>query len=97
MRNRPTPVTVGRIAAVTGAVIGVASAKPLFGSFDHAFQYTQDFTGYFTPGICVIFLLGLFWPRCTATAALVAAIASAVLSGVLKFAWPSLPFSRQLK
>jgi SSS family solute:Na+ symporter len=34
----------------------------------------------------------MFWPRCTATAALVAAIASAVLSTVLKFAWPSLPF-----
>jgi SSS family solute:Na+ symporter len=40
----------------------------------------------------VIFLLGMFWPRCTATAALVAAIASAVLSMILKLTWPALPF-----
>jgi SSS family solute:Na+ symporter len=85
-------VLVGRIAAVVALVTAGFAAKPLLGSFEQAFQYIQEFTGFFTPGICVIFLLGLFWPRCTATAALVAAIASAVLSGVLKFAWPSLPF-----
>jgi SSS family solute:Na+ symporter len=85
-------VLVGRIAAVVALVTAGFAAKPLLGSFEQAFQYIQEFTGFFTPGICVIFLLGLFWPRCTATAALVAAIASAVLSVVLKFAWPELPF-----
>ena len=85
-------VLVGRIAAVIALITAGLTAKPLLGSFEQAFQYIQEFTGFFTPGICVIFLLGLFWPRCTATAALVAAIASAVLSVVLKFAWPSLPF-----
>jgi SSS family solute:Na+ symporter len=85
-------VLVGRIAAVVALVTAGFAAKPLLGNFEQAFQYIQEFTGFFTPGICVIFLLGLFWPRCTATAALVAAIASAVLSGVLKFAWPELPF-----
>ena len=40
----------------------------------------------------MIFLLGMFWPRCTASAALVAAVASAVLSFALKLAWPALPF-----
>jgi solute:Na+ symporter, SSS family len=40
----------------------------------------------------VIFLLGMFWARCTVTGALVAAIASAVLSLTLKTAWPTLPF-----
>jgi SSS family solute:Na+ symporter len=85
-------VLVGRIAAVVALVTAGFAAKPLLGSFEQAFQYIQEFTGFFTPGICVIFLLGLFWPRCTATAALVAAIASAILSVVLKFAWPALPF-----
>jgi SSS family solute:Na+ symporter len=73
-------------------LIAIVSAKPLLGSFDQAFQYIQEFTGFFTPGICVIFLLGMFWDRTTALGALVAAIASAVFSLVLKFAWPSLPF-----
>jgi SSS family solute:Na+ symporter len=85
-------VLVGRIAAVTALVIAAIAAKPLLGSFEQAFQYIQEFTGFFTPGICVIFLLGMFWPRCTASAALTAAIASAVLSILLKFAWPALPF-----
>jgi L-arabinonolactonase len=67
-------------------------AKPLLGGFDQAFQYIQEFTGFFTPGICVIFLLGMFWKRCTTTGALVAAIASVFLSTLFKLAWPSLPF-----
>jgi len=33
---------------------------PLLGDFDQAFQYIQEFTGFFTPGIVVIFLLGMF-------------------------------------
>ncbi len=85
-------VSVGRITAVVALVTAALLAKPLLGSFEQAFQYIQEFTGFFTPGICVIFLLGMFWPRCTATAALVAAVASAVLSLILKFLAPSLPF-----
>jgi SSS family solute:Na+ symporter len=85
-------VLIGRSAAACALVIAMFAAKPLLGSFDQAFQYIQEFTGFFTPGICVIFLLGMFWERTTATGALVAALASAVLSIVFKFAWPSFPF-----
>jgi SSS family solute:Na+ symporter len=85
-------VLVGRIVAVAALVTAALAARPLLGNFEQAFQYIQDFTGFFTPGICVIFLLGLFWPRCTATAALVSAIASVVLSTLLYFTWRSLPF-----
>ena len=73
-------------------IIAIVTARPLLGSFDQAFQYIQEFTGFFTPGICVIFLLGMFWERCTAAGALTAAVASAVLSLLLKWTWPSLPF-----
>ncbi|MCQ7044137.1 sodium/glucose cotransporter, partial [Escherichia coli] len=66
--------------------------RPLLGQFDQAFQYIQEFTGFFTPGICVIFLLGMFWKRTTTAAALIAAIGSAVLSLALKLWWPALPF-----
>ena len=85
-------VLIGRITAATALIIAILMAKPLLGSFDQAFQYIQEFTGFFTPGICVIFLLGMFWERCTVTGALVAAVASAFLSLALKMAWPALPF-----
>jgi SSS family solute:Na+ symporter len=40
----------------------------------------------------VIFLLGMFWARTTATGAMVAAIGSFVLSLALRLWWPQLPF-----
>jgi solute:Na+ symporter, SSS family len=85
-------VLIGRLTAVAALIIAIVMAKPLLGSFDQAFQYIQEFTGFFTPGICVIFLLGMFWERCTVTGALVAAIASVLLSLALRMAWPALPF-----
>jgi solute:Na+ symporter, SSS family len=85
-------VWVGRAAAVTALIIAIIMARPLLGSFDQAFQYIQEFTGFFTPGICVIFLLGMFWERCTAAAALAAAIVSVLLSAFLWKFWPALPF-----
>jgi SSS family solute:Na+ symporter len=85
-------VRVGRVTAVVALLIAMFTARPLLGSFDQAFQYIQEFTGFFTPGICVIFLLGMFWKPCTAEAAMVAALGSALLSLVLKVALPSLPF-----
>lgn len=85
-------VLVGRLTAATALVIAMLSAKPLLGSFDQAFQYIQEFTGFFTPGICVIFLLGMFWERCTVSGAMAAAVGSAALSLLFKVFWPALPF-----
>ena len=85
-------VTLGRIVAIVAMGIAMVAAKPLLGNFEQAFQYIQEFTGFFTPGIVAIFILGLFWARTTATAALIAAIASAALSLYFKLAWPELPF-----
>jgi len=85
-------VRVGRIAAIVSVLVGILAAKPLLGSFDQAFQYIQEYTGFFTPGIVVIFVLGLFWKRANEAGALAAAIGSFVLSIVLKLAWPELPF-----
>ncbi|RZJ90194.1 MAG: sodium transporter, partial [Brevundimonas sp.] len=75
-------VLVGRIAAVVAMVIGVLTARPLLGSADQAFQFIQEFTGFFTPGIVVIFMLGLFWRRASEAGALTAAVGSVVLSAV---------------
>jgi SSS family solute:Na+ symporter len=73
-------------------VIAAIIAKPLLGNFEQAFQYIQEFTGFFTPGVVAIFLLAMFWKKTTANAALAAAFGSAVLSLGFKLAWPELPF-----
>ena len=85
-------VTVGRLVAIVAMGIAMIAAKPLLGNFEQAFQYIPEFTGFFTPGIVAIFMLGLFWSRTTATAALLSAVGSAVLSLLLKLYWPDLPF-----
>ncbi len=86
------PVKVGRTVAVVAMVLAMLTAEPLLGKFDQAFQYIQEFTGFFTPGIVVIFLLGMFWKKTTAAGALAAAVGSVALSFLFKMVWPELPF-----
>lgn len=85
-------VFIGRIAAFVSLCIALIVSEPLLGKFDQAFQYIQEFTGFFTPGIVVIFMMGMFWKRATSAGALSAALGSAVFSLLLKFLWPELPF-----
>jgi SSS family solute:Na+ symporter len=85
-------VLVGRITAVTAIVIAIITARPLVGSSEQAFQYIQEFTGFFTPGITAIFLLGLFWKRANEAGAIVAAVTSVALSTVMKYTLPAASF-----
>ena len=85
-------VQVGRFAALISLSIALIVAEPLLGQFDQAFQYIQEFTGFFTPGIVVIFIMGMFWSKATSIGALSAAFGSALFSLMLKFLWPELPF-----
>jgi solute:Na+ symporter, SSS family len=89
-------VTIGRIVAVVSVVIAIFITKPVLGNFKQAFQFIQNFTGFFTPGICVIFLLGLFWARTTATAAMVSMLATVVLSWVFYKFLPDYPFMNRV-
>jgi SSS family solute:Na+ symporter len=85
-------VGVGRIVAVVAIVIAILTARPLVGSSEQAFQFIQEFTGFFTPGITVIFLLGLFWRRANEPGAISAAVASVLLSWGFKVWAPGVPF-----
>ncbi|KQM87270.1 sodium transporter [Sphingomonas sp. Leaf23] len=85
-------VRIGRIAASVAILVAIIAAKPLLGGADQAFQFIQEFSGFFTPGITVIFLLGLFWKRATEAGAIGAAIASVVLSWLLRTVAPGIPF-----
>ena len=87
-------VLVGRITAVTAIVIAIITARPLVGSSEQAFQYIQEFTGFFTPGITVIFLLGLFWKRANEAGAIVAAVTSVGLSAIMKYTLPAAAFPK---
>ena len=40
---------VGRAAAVVAILLAIVTARPLVGSSEQAFQFIQEFTGFFTP------------------------------------------------
>lgn len=85
-------VLIGRTVSLSAIIIAMLVARPLLGQFDQAFQYIQEFTGFFTPGIVVLFLLGMFWRRANVAGALSAALGSFVLSALCWKFWPALPF-----
>jgi SSS family solute:Na+ symporter len=85
-------VWIGRVTAVVAIVIAILVTRPLLSGFDQAFQFIQRFTGWVTPGICVIFLLGIFWERTTSTAAMTAAVFTVLLSAYFWKFQPDLPF-----
>jgi len=85
-------VTIGRIASLSAIAIAILVAQPLLGKSPQAFQYIQEFTGFFTPGICAIFILGVFWKGATANGALLAALSSFGLSLAGKLLLPAIPF-----
>ena len=89
-------VLVGRITAIVAIIIAIITARPLVGSSEQAFQYIQEFTGFFTPGITVIFLLGLFWKRANEAGAIVAAVTSVGLSAIMKYTLPAAAFPQSV-
>jgi SSS family solute:Na+ symporter len=89
-------VLVGRIAACVALALALLTARPLLGHSDQAFQYIQEYTGFFTPGITVIFMLGLFWRRASEAGAITAAIGSFLLSLAMKLAAPGFPFMNRM-
>jgi SSS family solute:Na+ symporter len=81
---------------VLSILIAIVITKPFLNNFGQGFQYIQNFTGFVTPGICVIFLLGLFWARTTATAAMVSMIATVIISGLFYVYLPNYPFMNRV-
>ena len=89
-------VVVGRLAAMTALVIAMLAAKPLLGNLPQAFQYIQEYTGFVTPGIVVIFMLGMFWSRATTAGAFVGAVGSVGLSYYFWKYLPQIPFMNRV-
>ena len=76
-------IDIGRAAVIISILIATIIAKPLLGSFESIFQYIQNFTGYFSPGIVVIFLVALFWKKATSLSVLIAALISLFASIII--------------
>ncbi len=84
-------VRVGKISGLVFLLIGVLIA-PSLGSLEQAFQYIQEYTGFISPGVLAIFVLGLFWRRTSTNAALAGVILAIPLSMGFKFLAPGIPF-----
>lgn len=85
-------VGVGRIVSFGALVVALFAARPLLAGEDQVFQRIQDYTGFFTPGIVAIFLLGLYWKRATEFGALAAVVSSLGLSAAFREWLPEMPF-----
>ena len=78
-------VSIGRIAVVAAMVLAIAIA-PLMGiDKKGGFEFIQEYTGYVSPGIFALFILGFFWKRTTSNAALFALIGGVTFSILSKY------------
>lgn len=84
-------VKSGRWMSAAAMVIAVLVA-PTLKTLQQAFQFIQEFTGFVSPGIFAIFMLGLFWKKATTRSALWAAALTIPLSAGFKYLLPGLPF-----
>ena len=81
-------VNVGKIAVVVAMFLGVLLSfvigNTLMGEGKQGFQYIQEYTGFVSPGIFAMFILGFFWKKATSNAALFATIGGFLLACFFK-------------
>lgn len=78
-------VWVGRIAVVVAMLLALAIAPFLGIDRKGGFEFIQEYTGFVSPGIFAMFIMGFFWKRTTATAAMFAIVGGFALSVCFKF------------
>ncbi|MGI4737292.1 MAG: sodium/sugar symporter [Janthinobacterium lividum] len=78
-------VAVGKISVVVAMLLGILIAPHLGIDKKGGFQFIQEYTGFVSPGIFAMFILGFFWKKTTSGAALFATIGGFLFSIVLKF------------
>lgn len=78
-------VGIGKLTIIAAMIIAVIVAPLLGIDKKGGFQYIQEYTGFVSPGIFAMFILGFFWKKTTSNAALFATIGGFLLSIVFKF------------
>jgi solute:Na+ symporter, SSS family len=77
-------VLTGRWAVIVSMTIAAVVA-PTLTTLDQAYQFIQEYVGFISPGVLAIFLMGFFWKRTTALAALAGTLLTVPISTALKF------------
>ncbi|WP_128548607.1 sodium/sugar symporter [Larkinella soli] len=88
-------VWLGRVAIVVSFLVALV-ISPFLKNFGQGFEYIQEYTGFISPGILSIFLLGFFWKKARTQGALAAALLSIPLSTLFKFQVPDMPFLNRM-
>jgi SSS family solute:Na+ symporter len=78
-------VWIGRLTVVIAMALAVFIAPMLGIDKQGGFQYIQEYTGFVSPGILAMFLMGFFWKKTTSGAAMFATVGGLVGSIILKF------------
>ncbi len=82
-------VSVGKITVVVSILLAIilslSLGEKLMGEGKQGFQYIQEYTGFVSPGIFAMFILGFFWKKTSSNAALFAIIGGFLLSILFKF------------
>jgi len=78
-------LSVGKITIVAAMILAILIAPFLGIDKQGGFQLIQEYTGFISPGIFALFLLGMFWKKTNSLAAAYGAIGSLVFSIFLKF------------
>ncbi|HRP34055.1 MAG TPA: sodium/solute symporter, partial [Agriterribacter sp.] len=77
-------VNIGRAAVLISMILAVIIAPFMGIDKKGGFEYIQEYTGFVSPGIFAMFILGFFWKKTTSNAALFATIGGFLLSIVFK-------------
>lgn len=93
--NEKQTVRYGRVAIIVSFAIALV-ISPLLKNFGQGFEYIQEYTGFISPGILCIFLLGFFWKKASTGGALAAAVLSIPLSAFFKYQFPEIPFLNRM-
>lgn len=78
-------VRIGKITVVVAMLVAAVIAPFLGIDKKGGFEFIQEYTGFVSPGIFAMFILGFFWKKTSSNAALFATIGGFVLSVVFKF------------
>jgi SSS family solute:Na+ symporter len=78
-------VWVGKIAVVVALILGVIIAPFMGIDKKGGFEFIQEYTGFVSPGIFAMFILGFFWKKTTSNAALFATVGGFAFSVFFKF------------